>query len=85
MYEAFSRATGARRRDMICANNHRSGAGLSMIAGSLKSLKRNGRTASGLSGAPKLNKTTASLLINPNSRFGPPGPNLFDQFRYVVG
>src|ERR1700730_15845928 len=56
---------------MSRANGPRNGLGKSMIAGSLKRLTRNGRTAANESGPPRFINTTATRAISPGGdRFG---------------
>src|SRR6266403_5200977 len=66
---------------MILAMSQRSGPGRRMMAGSLKRLNRNGSTAAGPSGPPRLNSTTASrsrLAIS-----APPATYHIDEFAYM--
>src|SRR5258708_33058317 len=72
---------GGRRREMILEMSQRNGPGRRMVAGSLKRLNRNGSTAAGPSGPPRLNSTTASrsrLAIS-----APPATYHLDAFAHM--
>ncbi len=61
------REVGARLLEIILASPHRmkDGIGTEMISGSLNRLNRNGSMFSGSSGPPRLNRTTAILVMYP--------------------
>src|SRR5579862_3318721 len=67
------RATVSRRLAIIHATISRNGPGSAMIALSENRLNRNGRTAARLSGPPRLNSTTAILVMksDPHPRHQP--------------
>ena len=59
---------GARRLAMNRASGMRTIAGREMIAGSENRLRRNGSTASGLSGPPRLNRTIPNFTREPSKQ-----------------
>src|SRR5579864_5811642 len=73
----MARAMGARRRAMTQASKLRKGCGRPIIAGSLNRLRRKGCTASGRSGPPRLNSTTA-MRRRPDASTTPV-PHLLDE------